>query len=79
MAETITLSESALALLRSRLAGRAVDVTDETRPAYRELAAMGLMIPLHTFAKGRESAYRFTEEGWGRREDFLASSKREAC
>jgi hypothetical protein len=58
---TITLSDAALALLRRRLRGERVEVTDETRPLYRELVEAGMMIPLHTFALGRESAYRLTD------------------
>jgi hypothetical protein len=61
MPETITLSEAALALLRRRLAGEWVEVTDETRPSYRELASAGLMFPLHSFARGNEGAYRLTD------------------
>jgi hypothetical protein len=53
--QTITLSESALALLHRRLAGERVEVTDESRPFYRELVEAGMMIPLHTFALGRDS------------------------
>ncbi|WP_406698773.1 hypothetical protein V5E97_07790 [Singulisphaera sp. Ch08] len=56
-----TLSETALSLLRVRLTGQRVEVTDENRPLYRELAASGLAIPLHTFTGGDESAYRLTE------------------
>ncbi len=48
---TITLSEDALVVLKLRLSRQEVEVTEATRPAYRELAAAGLMIPLHTFAK----------------------------
>ncbi len=68
---TITLSEDALVVLKLRLSRQEVEVTEATRPAYRELAAAGLMIPLHTFVKGDESAYRFTEEGWELRETLL--------
>jgi len=50
--QTITLSESALALLRRRLAAEWVEVTDETRPFYRELVSAGMMIPLHSFSRG---------------------------
>jgi len=59
--QTITLSVAAVALLRRRLAGERVEVSDESRPLYRELVAAGLMMPLHTFALGRESAYRLTD------------------
>jgi hypothetical protein len=65
-----TLSDAALTLLKRRLDGEA-KVTDENRPAYRELAAAGIMYPMHTFAKGSESAYRFTQDGWHCRFEFL--------
>jgi hypothetical protein len=58
--QTITLSEAASTLLRRRLTGERVNVTDETRPLYQELVESGMMIPLHTFALGRDSAYRLT-------------------
>jgi len=61
LAESVQLSEDALVLLRRRLARERVEVTDETRPLYRELVATGLMIPLHTMTGGDESAYRLTE------------------
>jgi hypothetical protein len=61
MPDTITLSEAALNLLSRRLSGEHVPVTDETRPAYRELVDAGLAIPLHSFARGDEGAYRLTE------------------
>ena len=50
--QTQTLSEPALTLLHRRLAGERVEVTDETRPLYRELVDSGMMMPLHTFALG---------------------------
>jgi hypothetical protein len=59
--ETTTLSEAALTLLRRRLAREWVDVTNETLPLYRELVEAGLMIPLATFTRGREGAFRLTE------------------
>lgn len=58
------LSESALDLLRRRLAGERVDVNAETRPLYRELAAAGLMYPVSGFTHGPEANYRLTEAGW---------------
>ncbi len=63
---TDTLSEAALALLRRRLAGERVEVTDENRPHYRELVSGGMMIPLHSFARGREGAYRLVEDAFER-------------
>ena len=59
--QAITLSWSAQALLHRRLAGQWVEVTDETRPLYRELVEAGMMIPLHSFARGAEGAFRLTE------------------
>jgi hypothetical protein len=50
-----------LALLRRCLAGEWVEVTDDTRPNYRELADAGIMIPLRSFSRGNEGTYRLTE------------------
>ena len=61
--EAVQLSDAALALLNRRRTGERVEVTEETRPLYRELVAAGLMIPLHTLTGGDESAYRLTEAG----------------
>ncbi len=63
--QTIALSEAAMGLLRCRLSGEWVEVTDETRPAYRELVNAGMMIPLHSFARGNEGAYRLVEDAFG--------------
>lgn len=70
----IGLSESAQALLRYRLTTKDAAVTPENLPAYRELAAAGIMIPISTWAGGPESLFRFTEEGWNRREEWLTSA-----
>ena len=56
-----TPSVAALDLLRRRFAGDWVEVTDATRPLYRELVEAGLMIPLHSFSRRNEGAYRPTE------------------
>jgi hypothetical protein len=65
---TITLSDAAQGLLCRRLAGEWVEVTDQTRPVYQELVEAGLMIPLHSFARGAEGAYRLTEAACGLRD-----------
>jgi hypothetical protein len=62
-AQSIQLSDAAVALLHRRLARERVQVNDQTRPLYRELAAAGLVIPLHTMTGGDESAYRLTDAG----------------
>ena len=68
------LSVEALSLLRLRLAGKRVEVTDATRPIYRELVCAGLMMPLHTFALGNESAYRLTDAACDIRDGISGSS-----
>jgi hypothetical protein len=49
------LSESARGLLRRIASGDRVEITDENRPAFRELAAARIIYLMHTFAKGDES------------------------
>jgi hypothetical protein len=71
---TTTLSAEALSLLRRRLAGEWVGVSEETRPLYRELMAAGLMYPVSTLINGSEGYYRPTDLACEWREDFTASS-----
>jgi hypothetical protein len=52
---------SRLGLAASPTLSERVEVSDENRPLYRELVPAGLMMPLHTFALGRDSAYRLTD------------------
>lgn len=54
-------SEAALNIPRRRLARQHVAVDDANRPLHRELVDAELMIPLHTFALGPDSAYRLTD------------------
>jgi hypothetical protein len=74
--QTVTLSDAALVLLSRRLTGERVDVTDETRPLYSELVEAGMMIPLHTFALGPDSAYRLTDAACDIRDGIIAPSTR---
>ena len=74
--QTITLSAEALALLKLHVTQERVMVDDANREAHRELARAGIMYPFSGFASGPESHYRFTKEGWGRREEFLSGSDR---
>ncbi len=74
--QAITLSAEALALLRRHVTQERVMVDDANREAHRELARAGIMYPLSGFAGGPESHYRFTKEGWERREEFLSGSGR---
>jgi hypothetical protein len=68
------LSEPALSLLKLRLSGQRVEVTDETRAPYQELVAAGLAEPVRTFTRGRDSNYKLTLAAMERREDFLGAS-----
>ena len=81
---TEELSEGALALLRLHFSGRSLMMgacnpdslpgytVEETRAAYRELVAAGLMDPLHTFAHGRDSRYRLTLAAVERKAEWLS-------
>src|SRR4051812_43621659 len=61
------LSENAVAVLRFEIKGwRSKDPTRRL-PAYRELAAVGIMEPV----PGSDENYRFTEDGLARREEIL--------
>jgi hypothetical protein len=61
---TISLSDSALALLRAHVEqGGEFTVSESNSTACRELAAAGLMIPGHSFTRGREAFYVPTEVG----------------
>ncbi len=64
---TVTLSEAALALLRSRIAGGSRQVDDSNRQAYRERARAGIMYPVSGFISGPEYLFRWTDDGWERR------------
>jgi hypothetical protein len=67
---TIKLSRAARNLLRRRASGEHIEVTPDNLEAYRELARAGVMYPLSAFLRGPESVFRFTEEGWNRREEL---------
>jgi antitoxin (DNA-binding transcriptional repressor) of toxin-antitoxin stability system len=67
------LSESARGLLRRLASGERVAVTDENRPAFRELAAARILYPVSTWAGGPEAVFRFTLLGWERREEWITA------
>jgi hypothetical protein len=58
------LSESAVALLRFRVKGHRTPVTERRVPAFRELVDAGILVP-------DAGDFRFTEDGWARREEIL--------
>ena len=65
--QTVTLSASAVAVLRFEIWGWRAKDPARRRLAYRELAAAGIMEPV----PGTEAEYRFTDEGYARREEIL--------
>jgi hypothetical protein len=67
------LSKDARNLLRRRAHGEHVEVTPDNLEAYRELARAGVMEPFSGFMRGPEAVFRFTQEGWDRREKFQRS------
>jgi hypothetical protein len=66
--QTVTFSKSALAVLRLRAKGLRLPVRDLRLEAYRELADMGIMEP-----DGDD--FRFTEDGWARREELICAAE----
>jgi hypothetical protein len=65
------LSEAAVALLKRRITGERVAVTEENLPAYRELARAGVMATASLPGVDPESHFRFTIEGWDRRMEWI--------
>jgi hypothetical protein len=68
MLETITLSESAVAVLRFRVKGFKVPVREHSRPAFQELVDAGIMEP-----DGED--FQFTHEGWISRVGILSEAE----
>ena len=62
--QTITLSETAIALLRFRAMRCPMKIREQDREAFRELVNAGIMKP-------DGASYRFTDDGRMRREDIL--------
>jgi hypothetical protein len=70
--QTITLSEAAVAVLRFEVRGWKAKRKESRLLAYRELAAAGIVEPL----PGSDTDYRFTEQGYARREEILREEDR---
>ena len=66
--QTLTLSESALALLRFRAKKWPVKINERRLVAYQELVAAGIMVPAG-------DDFQFTEDGWARREEYIAAAE----
>ena len=71
MPTQIALSENAVAVLRFEIRGWRPKNKESRLPAYRELAAVGVMEPV----PGSELEYRFTEDGLRHREELLAEAQ----
>jgi hypothetical protein len=66
--QTIALSANAVALLRFRVKKWPMKVRERDLPAYQELVDAGIMAP-----DGDD--FRFTDEGWAHREDWLRDAE----
>ena len=75
MPETFALSESVVAMLRFRVKGYQMKVTDRSLEAFRELAAAGIMAPVPGANGKPEADYQFTGDGWARREELLSEAE----
>jgi len=75
MPETFALSESAVAVLRFRVKGYRMKVTDSSLEAFRELSAAGIMEPVPGANDNPEADYEFTEDGWTRRQELLSEAE----
>jgi len=71
MPTQIALSENAIAVLRFEIKGWQAKNQESRLPAYRELAAAGIMEPV----PDSELEYRFTEDGLRQREELLAEAQ----
>ena len=65
------LSKAAIALLRRRLETQDNRVDDSNQEAYRELVHAGIMFAVSGFVSGPEASFRFTDEGWAPRAEFI--------
>jgi hypothetical protein len=65
------LSEDARDLLRQIVSGERIEIVTGNRNLFHELAAARIIYLRNSFARGAESAYRFTYYGWHRRFELL--------
>ncbi len=66
--QTITLSATAVALLRFRVKKWPMKVREQDLPGYQELVDAGIMVP-----DGAD--FKFTEEGWAKRQEILSEAE----
>ncbi len=75
MPETFALSGSAVGVLRFRVKGYRMKVTNSLLAAFRELAAAAIMEPVPGADGNAEADYQFTEDGWARRQELLSEAE----
>jgi hypothetical protein len=63
----IAVSPDAVAVLRFKIKGHRSNLPESRLPAYRELAAAGIMEPV----PGSDMEYRFTEDGMKHRQEIV--------
>ena len=66
-------SDTALALRRDRPTTKDNRVNASNPKAYGDLVQAGIMFVVSGFASGPEASFRFTDEGWARRREFVGS------
>ncbi len=71
MPASVTLSAAAITVLRFEIKGWRSKAGCSRLPAYRELAAAGIM----EVAPGSTSEFRFTDDGFKRREEILREAE----
>ena len=72
----LTGQSDLLNLLRRLVEGELVEVMPTNKEAFREMARAGVIYPASGFVGGPEAIFRFTEQGWARREEILAGAQR---
>ena len=77
MHETLALSESAVAVLRICVKGYRMKVGDRSLEAFRELVAAGIMTQVASADGNSEADYKFTQDGWARRQELLSEAEDE--
>jgi len=75
--DTSRLSEAAKELLRTCITDGCPEGDEANRPAYRELVAVRIMIPVGSFSRGDECVFRFTY--WGHKLRFELVGMHSPC
>lgn len=73
--QTLALSEDAVAVLRFRVNGHRLPVTEQRLPAYYELVDAGIMVLVPSSEGNPEADFRFTEASHAHREQILDAAE----